>query len=127
MAAEVTLELIDRVRLLLRYRVPLVDRDDHRASRIDRVTRDVRVEIRHSLDGVDHEDRDIGPLEGLFRHHHGKDLSHLGRLPFPADPGGIDQCEFLAVDRQMRVDRITRGAGDRRDDDPFLADRRPHA
>ena len=56
------LKPVDRICFLFLDSVPFIDHDDHRTARIDRVTRNVSVEICNALDRVDNDDRNVGTL-----------------------------------------------------------------
>ena len=105
--------------------VPLVD-DDHQADAfVDHVARDVGILRRQAVDGIEHEQRHIGPADGPQRPD-GRELLRVGPgrdLAPPSDARGVHDAHRLAVPVDLGVDGIARGAGDVAHDDPLLAQR----
>ncbi len=81
-----------------------------------RVAADVGVDVGDAFLRVDDEQRDVGGFEVLARHDDGELLGHHLGLALAPDAGGIDEAEEVALALDDLVDRIARGAGDRRDD-----------
>src|SRR5829696_2665992 len=120
--AQVALERGGRAGLLVGDGVPLVDGEDDRAARVERVAGDVGVERRHALDGVDDDDRHVGALQAPARHQDRQLLGHLLGLALAADARGVDEAEGVPVGLEDGVNRVARRARDGRDDDALLAD-----
>ncbi len=77
---------------------------------------DVQVLRFESLLRVEHQDADVGLLDGPDRPHHRVEFEVLHRLALLAHAGRIDEVEVHAELVVARVDRVARGSGDRRDD-----------
>ena len=63
-----------------------------------------------SLPGVEHQDADVGVLDGAYRAHHRVELQILHLLALLAHARRIDQVEVHAVFVVARVDGVARGA-----------------
>ena len=74
-----------------------------------------------SLLCVEHQDADIGVLDGTYRTHYRVELEILHFATLLAHAGRVDQIEVHAVLVVSRVDRIARGAGYVGDDVALLA------
>ena len=68
---------------------------------------------------VDQQDREVAPLDRVEALHHGEDFDRAFGLPLRADPRGVDQQVLPSVPLHHHVDRVARGAGDLRGDDPL--------
>ena len=77
---------------------------------------DVQVLRFESLLGVEHQDADVGVLDGANRPHDGVEFEVLGHLALLAHTGRVDQVEVHAEFVVARVDRVARGAGHRSHD-----------
>ena len=64
------------------------------------------------MGGVEHEDADIGGLDGADGAHDGVELEVLGDLGFAPEAGGVDEVEVEAEEVVVRVDGVAGGAGD---------------
>ena len=102
--------------------VPLVEDDRGRAAGLHRQLRDAEVLGRDPGRGVADDERDVRALCGTPRAQRGVVLERLPHLRLPAQSGGVDEDQLLALERHRQVDRIPGGAGDRRDDHPLGAE-----
>ena len=107
--------LLHRVAVLL-HEVPLVHHDHAPLAVADDEVVDVQVLRFESLLRVEHQDADVGLLDGPDRPHHRVEFEVFHRLALLAHAGRIDEVEVHAELVVARVDRVTRGSGDRRDD-----------
>lgn len=82
---------------------------------------DVQVLGFEALLRIEHQNTDVGLLDGADRAHHGVEFEVFGHLAFFAHAGRIDQVEIESVLVVARVNGVARGAGDRRDDVAFFA------
>ncbi len=75
-----------------------------------------------SLDRIYHQDANVRFVDGAPRAKRRVELDAFTDARLPAQPRRIDEDERSAVIAHRRVDRISRGAGLVRDDQPLLAE-----
>ena len=112
--------LLHRVVALL-HQVPLVDHDDASLAVADNQVVDVQILRLEPLLGVEHQDADVGILDGADGAHDRVELEVLHRLALLAHAGRVDQIEVHAELVVARANRVARGAGNRGDDVALLA------
>ena len=115
------LHLLHRLVGLVLHRVPLVDRDDAGLALLVGVARNLGILFAEAAGGVDHDDADIGAIDGHVGAQHAVALDGLLHLALAADAGGIDKDKFAVLVFHHRVGRVAGGAGDVRDDDRLPA------
>src|SRR3954467_15775090 len=71
------------------------------------------IELAHSFRGIDHQQRDIGCLQMLSRHHHGKLFRHEVGLALPSDAGCVDEAKTSSVALKYFIYRIPGRSWDR--------------
>ena len=69
---------------------------------------------------VDHDQRDLAAFDRFSRGNDGEFLRLVRRLSFASDAGGVDDDVSAAVALNLRIDRVARGAGDRRHNGALL-------
>lgn len=102
-------------------RLPLVDHDDTPLAVADNQVVDVQILRFEPLLRVEHQDADVGVLDGADGAHDRVELEVLHRLALLAHAGRVDQVEVHAELVVARANRVARGAGNCRDDVAFLA------
>ena len=76
----------------------------------------------HPVGGVDHEEHDIGVVEGLQGPHHGVVLGALLGARPPPHPGGVDEADGPVGRVDLGVDGVARRPGQVVDDRALLAE-----
>ena len=76
--------------------VPLVDDDDDALVVALDEREDVEVLLFEALAGVEHEDADVGGLDGAHGAHDGVELEVFADLALAAQTGGVDEVEVEA-------------------------------
>ncbi len=112
------------VALVAVHAVPFVHRHHHGPPALEDESGDVRVLVRDLPLGVQHEDRDVGPIDGLQGLHDRELLDAFENLPAASQSGGIDEDVASPLDRELHVDRIARGARLLERHDALLTDQR---
>lgn len=72
--------------------------------------------------GIDHEDDDVGGVDGLQGLGDARLLNHIRNLAATAHARGVDQGELAAVARERHEDAVARGARHLARDHPLLTD-----
>ncbi len=103
------------------HRVPLVDREDDRASSLDDETGHVGILVRDVLTRVHHQHDDVGFLYRLERLHDGKLLDRLEHLSLAPQSGRVHEGVVPAIALEGHLDRVAGGAGHVEGDHPLLA------
>ncbi len=126
LAAQVDHELVEGLVGLVLDDVPLVDRDDQAPALLHHVPGDMGILRGEPVRGVQHEDRDVRPGDGLERPQRGVALrgGPGGDLAALADAGGVDEHDLAAAPRDGGVDGVPRRPRGGRDDRPGLAQQR---
>ena len=120
--ADGVLHVLHGFRALVGSDVPLVD--DHHKAFLVLVDEGEYVEVLplDAAGGIEHEDADVGILDGADGAHDGVELKVFADLVLLADAGGIDKVEVEAELVVAGVDAVAGGAGDVGDDVALLAD-----
>ena len=102
--------------------VPFVDNDDERLVVLLDELEDVHVLRLDATCGVNHEDADVGILNGTDRTHDAVELEVFRHLVLTTDAGSIDEIEVEAELVVLGINRIARGTGNLSDDITVLTD-----
>ena len=105
----------------VRDAVPLVQEEHEGSAAVEREPRELRVLLRHSDGGVEHEQRHVTAFERAQRHQRAAALDAVGALAAAAQARGVDEDHLAPVDAEARVGRVARGAGLVGHDVPLLA------
>src|SRR6185369_14758422 len=104
-------------RIVLGNGIPLVDDKEAGAPRLIGISGDLGILLRDPLFGVYHDQNHIRPLDAPERIHDAVGLDLERDLPFPSDPGSIDELIAFLVAGEKRIDGVPRspghGVGDR--------------
>ena len=109
------------IALVGRDLVPLVEGDDGRAARHADALGQTLVLVRRADRGVDHQDGDVGPLQGAQGAQGGVLLGAAIGLGRAAEPGGVDEAHRAVGRLDHRVDGVARRAGQVVHDGALLA------
>ncbi len=116
------LEGLDDSLILVLHKVPLVHNYYERLVVALYELEDVHVLSLNAARGVEHEDANVGVLNGADGTHHGVELKVFRHLVLAADAGSVDEVEVETELVEARVDGIACRAGNLRHDVAVLAD-----
>ena len=103
--------------------VPFVDGDDEGAAAAGDFAEEVRVLFAHAFVRVQHEDDDVGALDGVQGFDDGEFFDFVVHPRLAADAGGVNQGEAVALCVFVGDgDGVARGAGDGACHQAFFAD-----
>ena len=101
--------------------VPLVDDDDHAATRFQNRAGDMLVLLRDAVKGIDHQQGDVRPLDGPNGAQHAVFLHAPLYLAAAPHAGGVDQGQGRAMPENVRVNGVAGGTGKGADNGALLA------
>ena len=108
--------------LLVGDAVPFVDGDQQRPAALQRKPQHARILFADAVVGIDHEDDDMGGVDGLQGLGDARLLNHIRNLAATAHARGVDQGELAAVARERHEDAVACGARHLARDHPLLTD-----
>ena len=112
---------LEVVLALLVDEVPLVEGDHEGPAGLPDGLEDAHVLLGDRLVGVEHQHRDLGPVDGRRGPQRRVELVARGLPHALADARGVDEPPLPAAQGDQLVDRVDGGAGDGVDDDPLGA------
>ena len=119
--ADIGLHIPHGVGLLILHGVPFVDHDDGGFPCLVDQSGDFGVLLRDAVVGVDEDQADVCPLDGVDGAHVGILLNGVVHLALAAHTGGVDEAVFSGFVFKVGVDGVPGGACHVGDDDPFLS------